>query len=720
MKKTSRRISGTAWIFIAFIPWIAYWVLSGPNLTIPGILAALVVSLAINGYRLREGGIKLMDAVTLAFFALHLIFNLVLRNDLFDRYGSALVYVALAGMAWGSLIARSPFTYQYARDDWPREFWNQPLFRRVNEIITIVWGVIFTLDLALAFVAIALPDYKILFAAILPNVMLAPGIVFSIVFPKWYTRRDVVKTIEQQTRPFGWDAPAFPPAPPLAANEYDAIIIGSGMGGLTTGALLAKRGLKTLVVEQAHYVGGFCADFRRLHQQYVFDMGVHDISGFGERGTMRWLMKTLDLESRVQFLRMKQKYVFNDLGVTLNVPDDANEFAAQLGELFPAEREHVREFFAEMRHVYDELYAYAEDGAPVTGVHDPDERMRYPITHPHLVHWMDAPFNTMLDHYIGDERLKKVLRALTAYQTDKDQELSVLNMVPIFGYYFDGGFYPQGGSGALPRAVADVIRANGGTILLKQTVEKILVENGTARGIKLADGREFRARVVISNADARKTFLDLVGAEHLPKKYLDTITTLQPTTSFFGVFLGLDYAPPLAPLTMYRDENGNGLGLMLPSQVDSSLAPNGHHVLTIFRLLSQPEAAEWKRSGADYKARKNAMMEETISRAEKIVPGLRAHIVTRDAATPATVTRYTSHPAGAIYGSARGMTRLPNQTPIRNLYLVGASATPGAGVEAVTLSGIAVAHAVCPERLARQVRLVAPQHSTKQMVFKPA
>lgn len=720
MSHSTRRISGTAWIFIAFIPWIAYWVLSGMDLIIPGILAALAVSLAINGYRLRTGGFKLMDAVTLVFFVAHFIFNAILQNDLFDKTGSVLVYVALAGMAWGSLIARSPFTYQYARDDWAREFWEQPLFRRINEIITLVWGVIFTLDLALALVAIAAPDYKILFAAILPNVMLAPGIVFSIVFPKWYTRRDVVKTIEQQTRPFGWDAPAIPPAPPLAADEYDAIIIGSGMGGLTTGALLAKRGLKTLIVEQAHYVGGFCADFRRLHQQYVFDMGVHDISGFGERGTMRWLMKTLDLETRVQFLRMKQQYVFNDLGVRLDVPDDANEFAAQLGDLFPAEREHVREFFAEMRRVYDELYSYAEDGAPVTGVHDPDERMRYPITHPHLVRWMDTPFNAMLDHFIGDARLKEILRALTAYQTDKDQELSVLNMTPIFGYYFDGGFYPKGGSGALPRAVAEVIRANWGTILLKQTVEKILVEHGTARGIKLADGREFRARVVISNADARKTLLDLVGAEHLPKKYLDTITALQPTTSFFGVFLGLDYAPPLAPLTMYRDENGNGLGLMLPSQVDASLAPNGHHVLTIFRLLSQPEAEKWQRTDADYKARKNALMEETISAVEKIIPGLRAHIVTRDAATPATVTRYTMHPAGAIYGSAHGMTRLPNQTPIRNLYLVGASATPGAGVEAVVLSGIAVAHAVCPARLARRITMMAPRRPTETLVPEPA
>jgi len=105
---------------------------------------------------------------------------------------------------------------------------------------------------------------------------------------------------------------------------------------------------------------------------------------------------------------------------------------------------------------------------------------------------------------------------------------------------------------------------------------------------------------------------------------------------------------------------------------------------------------------------------------EYVFEGLRTHIVTRDAATPATVTRYTMHPAGAIYGSGHGMARLPNQTPIRNLYLVGASATPGAGVEAVVLSGIAVAHAVCPARFARRITMMAPRRPTETLVPEPA
>lgn len=151
----SRRVPSTVWIFIAFVPWIAYWSLSGPGLIIPDVLAALISALALNAYRLRTGNPKLMDAVTLAFFALHFVFTAILRSDLFLTYGGVLVYLALALMAWGSLAFRSPFTYQYALDDWPREYWQDRLFRLTNEVITLLWALIFTLGVALNLAALA-------------------------------------------------------------------------------------------------------------------------------------------------------------------------------------------------------------------------------------------------------------------------------------------------------------------------------------------------------------------------------------------------------------------------------------------------------------------------------------------------------------------------------------------------------------------------------------
>ncbi|MBC7265098.1 MAG: NAD(P)/FAD-dependent oxidoreductase [Chloroflexi bacterium] len=690
----SRKVSSTVWLFIAFVPWIIYWSLSGPGLVVPGVIAALTGALVLNIYRLRSGNPKLMDAVTLAFFGLHFVSTVILHSNLFLAYGGVLVYLALALMAWGSLAARSPFTYQYARDDWPREYWQHPLFRRTNEIITLVWAVIFTLGIAFNLAALAWPAHKIVLATVLPNLLLAPGIAFSIVFPRWFPRRTLAREIERWERPFGWHPPAFPKAWPRADDEFDVIVIGAGMGGLTAAALLAQRGLKTLVAEQAHYIGGFCANFRRLHRKYVFDIGVHDISGLGPRGPVRWLLHELGIESRLEFVRMSQEYIFDD--VRLRVPHDADEFAAELAALFPGERERIGEFFTEMGHIYRELYAGVEKtGSPRPT--DPDEMLRYPLTHPHLFRWMERPYLDMLNVYFGDERLKELLCALTPYLTDKPETLTVMQMAPIFGYYFDGGFYPKGGSGQLSQAVAETIRAHGGTILLGKRVTRILVEDGAARGIQLADGGTFHARVILSNADARVTFCELVGLEHLPGKFARQVQALQPTTSVFAVFLALDYEPPIAPITMYRVPNGLGLGFALPSKVDPSLAPPGHYVLTVMTLLPQPEAAAWNRAAPDYKAHKAAFADEIIRQAETLLPGLRGHIIARDAATPATVTRYTGHPDGAIYGSALGHERLPLQTPLRNLYLVGASAWPGSGVEAVVISGISAANTVCRE-----------------------
>lgn len=692
----TKRVSSTVWIFVAFVPWIIYWSLSGPGLVVPGVIAAFIGALILNIYRLRIGNPKLMDVVTLAFFGLHFVSTVILRNDLFVVYGGVLVYIALALMAWGSLAARSPFTYQYARDDWPREYWQHRLFRCTNEIITLVWAVIFALGIAFNLTALAWPAHKIVLATVLPILLLAPGIAFSIVFPRWFPRRTMAREIEDWERPFGWHPSVFPDVPPSADDEFDVIVIGAGMGGLTAAALLAQRGLKTLVVEQAHYVGGFCANFRRLHRKYVFDMGVHDISGLGPHGPVRWLLRELGIESRLEWVRMSQEYISDD--IRLRGPHDADEFAAELAALFPEEREHIEAFLHEMEQVYRELYADMEKtgGAPRPPT-NPDEMLRYPLTHPHLFRWMERGYFEMLDTYFYNRRLKELLCILTPYLTDKPERLTVMQMAPIFGYYFDGGFYPKGGSGQLSQAVAETIWTHNGTILLGKKVTKILLRDGAACGIQLADGSTFRARVILSNADARVTFCELVGLEHLPREFANRVLALQPTTSIFAVFLALDYAPPIAPITMYRAPNGMGLGFALPSKVDSSLAPSGHHVLTVMTLLPQPEAATWDRAAPDYKARKAALADEVIRQAEKLLPGLGDHIITRDAATPATVTRYTGHPNGAIYGAALGNERLPQQTPIRSLYLVGASAWPGSGVEAVVISGITAANMICRE-----------------------
>jgi phytoene dehydrogenase-like protein len=172
---------------------------------------------------------------------------------------------------------------------------------------------------------------------LLPNLLLGLGIAFSIAYPEWYPK----KALESQfsrARKSEWPSPTLAKGSTLAENEYDVAIIGSGIGGLSCGALLSKRGLKVLVVEQHYLAGGYCTCFPRKGHS-IFDAGVHDISGLGPKGPVRFLLRELGIENRLEFKRVTSEYIFP--GTRFRVPHDWKDFVNLLGSHFPGEREHL-------------------------------------------------------------------------------------------------------------------------------------------------------------------------------------------------------------------------------------------------------------------------------------------------------------------------------------------------------------------------------------------
>ncbi len=698
MKALARRLPGMVWVFIAFMPWILYWALSGPGLWTAAVTAGLASAVVLNAYRLARRQAKTMELVTLGFFAAHFAATVVLGSPLFKVYDAVLVGATLAAMAWGTLLAGSPFTYQYAREDWPREYWDNPLFRRTNEIITAVWGIVFTVNAVLGALAPAWPQARLWLTVALPNAGIAAGVAFSMLFPRWYPRRALAREIAAR-EPYRWPAPAFAARRPEGETAHDVVVVGAGIGGLAAAALLARRGLRVLVAEQHHRPGGFCTSWERRVRRdgtvlrYVFDAGVHDISGLGPRGPVTNLLRRLGIADRLDWRRVGHEYILPDL--RLKVPHHAGAFVRLLQEHFPEEREAVASFFREMEGIYRDLYADVEKtgGVPVPP-RTAEEMMAYPLTHPHAFRWMDVPYPAMIDRFFRDERLKGFLTLLTGYLTDRPGDLTAGAMAPIFGYYFDGGYYPAGGSQTLADALAEVIAAHGGRVLLRAPAERILVENGRAAGVRLAGGRVHRAEAVISNADVRRTFLELVGCEHLPEDFGGRIEHLPFSPSAFAVFLGVDFVPDLEPVTILQTEDGEGLGIMIPSRVDPGLAPPGHAAVTLLTLVPRDDAGSWDRSAPEYRERKRAFGDRLLALAERAILGLAEHIVFREEASPATFARYAWTTGGAIYGPA-GPWRPPAKSPVPGLYLAGAGVFPGSGIEAVVISGTLAADAVC-------------------------
>jgi len=186
---TSQGKSSFVGTILGFVPWIIYWVFAGSWSIGAAVIGSLISSLAINGYRWSKGKPKSMDTVSLLYFILMAIVVLVLRSDVILQYGGVLSSIVLASIAWGSLLTGSPFTYEYAKESWDEAFWSNPIFVRTNQIITAVWGVVFTAQVLVKGLGVLYTfgeSAQYLLDVIVPQMLLVAAIVFTVWFQNWY------------------------------------------------------------------------------------------------------------------------------------------------------------------------------------------------------------------------------------------------------------------------------------------------------------------------------------------------------------------------------------------------------------------------------------------------------------------------------------------------------------------------------------------------------
>ena len=682
--KTSnkRKIPGMLYIIISFLPWIVYWVLCGMGNKL-GIVIPFSLSLILIIPQILKRDFNLMDLTSIFYFSIAVAGTFIFSLNTFVESSGFLGYSALSIMALFSLIIKQPYTLQFSKRDYPEIYWKNRTFLAINNIITMAWAGVFSLN-AVIFLFLGMP-----LTIILSNILIAFGILFSIIFPlkapAYFASREFKK--------YDWRIEVNPQNP-KEENEYDVIIVGSGIGGLTCGALLSQRGYKVLVLEQHYQVGGYCSSFER--KGFVFNAGVEDVGGIWDGGTVNFLLKELGLKKEDYFARNTTKYIFK--GNEIN-SRNSEQFIKLLSEIFPDEKQSISTFFEEAQKAYEECYKDAKTyGTPlppelIVKVLGKTKLLNYPREHPYFYDWLNKTYKQKLDEYFSDKDLKAFLCALLVYvgtDPEKTAASSVLN-API-GICIKGGYFPKGGAQRFANALKESIENSDGRVLFKHKVDEILVEKGKVYGIKSA-GKIFKAPVVVANANGKTTFLELVGKDNLNKNFVEYIRSLKMSPSCFMVFLGLDLDLSSYPsLIKNLDE---GYEIVINSNADPSLAPEGKTSLSLITFANYHDFLE--RGTGEYVEKKKEFAENLIKKAEKAIPDLSKHIIVQDAATPKTFERYTFMPEGAIYDfdQSIGTKRPCFKTPIRGLYLAGASTFPGGGIEAVVMSGIICANDIC-------------------------
>jgi prolycopene isomerase len=490
--------------------------------------------------------------------------------------------------------------------------------------------------------------------------------------------------------------------------SYDAVVIGAGVGGLVAANLLAREGLSVLLVEQHYMAGGFCSTFRRAG--YTFDAATHFYPLLGNPETLTGrLLAELGVTTGWVKMDPVDTFHFPD-GTSFRVPADQATYRAALDRDFPHEREALDRFFAEVRRAYLlGLLAYFRE--------QPGGHLG-----PHLDRFRDLTVKEVLDHHFRDPKLKLLLTADCPHWGSPPSRTSFVFDSMLRLSYFLGNYYPEGGSQAFADELALRLEERGGDILMSTRAERIAVADGRVTGVELETLRgplTGRHRVatsaVVSNADLRLTYEELLGPEHVPPEELAELRSLRPSFPCFLTHVGLSgvsdevleeaqgyYWKHWDPDRVGRD--GLVCKVFAPTLYEPSLAPDGGQVVILQKVLDMEHylnghGAGGPDGGIDWAGHKARVERFVLDHLERVIPGVRDRIVVSLSASGKTSERFTLNSAGAMLGWEMSPEQLGDgrpavRGPVDGLWLCGHWTRPGGGITPVIVSALHAAEAV--------------------------
>lgn len=474
--------------------------------------------------------------------------------------------------------------------------------------------------------------------------------------------------------------------------DYDAVVVGSGMGGLSAAAFLGRAGRRALLVERNEKFGGFGAAFQR--GPYTFDPAIHSIAQ-GENFLFGKALRYLEVYDEIEFINTGSFYEACLPDFRFRVPYGVEEFVSSLGREFPGEEEGLRRIVALARQVHTEIHSIP----PHLTLRELEEAV---AKFPTMFKYRMSTFGEVLDEHFSDERLKAVLGAWWPFFGLPPSQLSFFTVTtPMSSFLQEGQFHTTGGTQSLVDALLSAVTKWGGELIAGNGARKILIEDGHVSGVELDDGTVVRAPIVVAAGDARRTFEELVGLDALPTGYVRKFQRLKPSLSAVVIYaatrldaraLGLAHTTFMHKHWSHDDVYADslagrpgGIWLSIPTLLDDSLAPPGEHLL-IWTCMTSTDAVPDEAS-------REAYVNEVIDLYDPLLPGLRESLTHLESATPRTLARYGGSLNGEIYGwentpQQAGTNRLAHRTPIEGLFLCGHWTRPGSSSFRSFFSGV--------------------------------
>lgn len=490
-------------------------------------------------------------------------------------------------------------------------------------------------------------------------------------------------------------------------------MIGAGLGGLVCAGLLARRGFRVTVLEQARSVGGYATAFNR--GPFRFETSLH-AAALGDTPMQR-LLANLGVYNRVRFIRLPElhRIVTPAYDVTFPAADPMG-YARVLARDFPSERKGIRAFVNQVTGVADDVLRFNLGGDRVTPL--------FPFQYPAMWSTRDKTLADLMGEHVRHPECKALMSPLWCYYGLPPSRLSGFFYSAGTGQYLlNGAFYPLGRSQDISDALMEAIESRGGEVRTKSRVERITLANGRAASVSDASGRTFPADIVVSNISPEVTFeclLDDWGLSGWRQfrlgRFRRRLARFNPSLSSLTVWLGLNrditdqikeaevfLAPGHDPEEDYRaslesDPDRALIGVMIYDNVYPDYSPPGKSTISVmflsgFKPWERFADAYFRGDKEAYRQEKERIADRLIARVDReLIPGLSRVIERREVGTPLTNIRYTGNSDGAIYGYEQALhntfyRRIDARTPIPNLYLASAWGNPGGGFAGATRAG---------------------------------